>query len=89
MPNRFSTFLVSTLRNLVESTDSIGISNLTGIMYVEVRNAQEDCGCVHGKISCVGTSDRKGSLSSGTANSGVRHFSFQKVWGDIVTASHL
>lgn len=37
MPNRFSTFLVSTLRIFVESTDSIGISSLTGIVYEEVR----------------------------------------------------
>lgn len=35
MPNKFSTFLVSTLRILAESTDSIGISNLTGIVCVK------------------------------------------------------
>lgn len=31
MPNRFSTFLVSTSRILPASIDSIGFSNLTGI----------------------------------------------------------
>lgn len=37
MPNRFSTFLVSTLRIFVESTDSIGISSLTGIVCADLR----------------------------------------------------
>ena len=54
MPYRFSTFLVSTLRIFPAFTDSIGISNLTGMVgevFFYVGRTSNDCAS---QMECVG-----------------------------------